>query len=231
MRRFGPSMWAAMLPLAVGAALLAACSQEPAEQSAKPETELPKELAGQLGTRPQQPVAAEIGTAMAERVATIGVLNKRNNLTQDLKLKPGEAQRIGNIVVKLAACERTAPWEKPPETGAFVQVMVQQRATVDEPLRWQRIFSGWLFKNSPSLNVVEHPIYDVWVKDCAMNFPGEEAGNSAPSGAAPSTPAPKAPAASAAPSVPAAPAAETAAPAAASNAANPSGNDSQPAPR
>ena len=139
-------MRAAMLPLAVGGALLAACSQEPAEQSAKPETELPKELAGQLGTRPQQPVAAEIGTAMAERVATIGVLNKRNNLTQDLKLKPGEAQRIGNIVVKLAACERTAPWEKPPETGAFVQVMVQQRATVDEPLRWQRIFSGWLLR-------------------------------------------------------------------------------------
>jgi hypothetical protein len=36
------------------------------------------------------------------------------------------------------------------------------------------VFSGWLFKNSPSLNVVEHPVYDVWVKDCAMKFPGEE---------------------------------------------------------
>jgi hypothetical protein len=22
--------------------------------------------------------------------------------------------------------------------------------------------------------VVEHPVYDVWVKDCAMKFPGEE---------------------------------------------------------
>ena len=40
--------------------------------------------------------------------------------------------------------------------------------------KWYRVFSGWLFKNSPSLNVVEHPIYDVWVKDCAMDFPGEE---------------------------------------------------------
>ncbi|MEM6827498.1 MAG: DUF2155 domain-containing protein, partial [Pseudomonadota bacterium] len=28
-------------------------------------------------------------------------------------------------------------------------------------------------KESPSLNVVEHPIYDVWVKDCAMRFPGD----------------------------------------------------------
>ena len=44
----------------------------------------------------------------------------------------------------------------------------------DEDPEFNRVFSGWLFKNSPSLNVVEHPIYDVWVKDCAMSFPGEE---------------------------------------------------------
>ena len=42
-------------------------------------------------------------------------------------------------------------------------------------LAWRKVFSGWLFRNAPSLNVVEHPVYDVWVKDCAMRFPGEEA--------------------------------------------------------
>ena len=115
-------------------------------------------------------------TPLAERVATVGLLNKRNNLTRELKLKPGEAQRVDNVIVKLAACERTAPWEDPPETGAFVQVFVEERATVREPLAWRKVFSGWLFRNAPSLNVVEHPVYDVWVKDCAMRFPGEEAG-------------------------------------------------------
>ena len=114
-------------------------------------------------------------TALADRVATLGLLNKRNNLTQDLKLKPGEAVRVDNVIVKLAACERTAPWEDPPETGAFVQVFVEERATVRERLAWHKVFSGWLFRNAPSLNVVEHPVYDVWVKDCAMRFPGEEA--------------------------------------------------------
>lgn len=114
-------------------------------------------------------------TPMAERVATIGLLNKRNNLTRDLTLKPGESRRIDNIIVKLAACERTAPWENPPETGAFVQVFVEQRATVREQLKWYKVFSGWLFRNQPALSIVEHPVYDVWVKDCAMKFPGEEA--------------------------------------------------------
>ena len=79
---------------------------------------------------------------------------------------------MGDVIVRLQACERTAPWEMPKETGAFVQLLVKERGTEDQFLK---VFSGWLFKNSPSLNVVEHPIYDVWVKDCTMAFPGEEA--------------------------------------------------------
>jgi hypothetical protein len=119
-------------------------------------------------------VENQYGTPVKDRVATLGIINKRNNLTQDIMLKPGEQRMVGNVLVKLASCEKTAPWERPQETGAFVQVFVQERAHVSDPLAWHKVFSGWLFKNSPSLNVVEHPVYDVWVKDCAMKFPGEE---------------------------------------------------------
>lgn len=114
------------------------------------------------------------GTPVKDRVATIGLLNKRNNITQDIVLKSGESRRVGNAIVKLATCEKTAPWESPSETGAFVQLFVEERATTAEKLSWRKVFSGWLFRNAPALNVVEHPVYDVWVKDCAMTFPGEE---------------------------------------------------------
>eukprot|EP01037_Dinobryon_pediforme_P012851 gene12851-12951_t len=114
------------------------------------------------------------GTPVKDRVATIGLINKRNNITQDLVMKPGESRRVGNVIVKLATCERTAPWEDPQETGAFVQVFVEERAKVQDRMAWHKVFSGWLFRNTPSLNVVEHPVYDVWIKDCAMHFPGEE---------------------------------------------------------
>ena len=150
--------------------LLAGCRNE-APEPEPVETEIPEEL--QRDNTPQ-PVASGIGTPMAERVATLGLLNKRNNISRDIELKPGEARRIGDVIVRLSACERTAPWEEPPETGAFVQVLVFDRPDVDSDEEWRRVFSGWLFKNSPGLNVVEHPIYDVWVKDCAMSFPGEE---------------------------------------------------------
>jgi hypothetical protein len=119
-------------------------------------------------------VENQFGTPVKDRVATLGIINKRNNLVQDITLKSGEQRTVGNVVVKMAACEKSAPWERPQEVGAFVQVFVQERSSVSDPLVWHKVFSGWLFKNSPSLNVVEHPVYDVWVKDCAMKFPGEE---------------------------------------------------------
>lgn len=119
-----------------------------------------------------QTVTEQIGTPMEERVATLGFLNKRNGLTRDLELRPGQSIRIGRAIVRLRACERTAPWELTPEHGAFVQLLVNERSSGGDE-NWDRVFSGWLFRESPSLNVVEHPIYDVWVKKCEMSFPGE----------------------------------------------------------
>ena len=103
---------------------------------------------------------------MKDRVAVIGLLNKRNGLWRDLTLKPGQAVRVGNIVIRLRACEVTAPWEPQQLTGAFVQTDVQGMDG-----QWRRVFSGWLYKESPSLNVVEHPVYDVWPKSCTMRYP------------------------------------------------------------
>jgi len=107
------------------------------------------------------------GTPMNERVAVIGLLNKRNGITTDLTMKPGEALRVGDAIVRLQACETTAPWENVKETGAFVQLDV--RSTADN--KWRRNFSGWLFRERPDRNVVQHPIYDVWVRSCTMSWP------------------------------------------------------------
>lgn len=141
--------------------------------SAKRET--PKRAAARAAAPPPMQLAEGEATPMAQRVATISFLNKRNGETRDIEMKPGESRRIGNAIIRLSACERTAPWEPVPETGAFVQLLVQDRETRSSEPVWKRVFSGWVFKESPSLNVVEHPIYDVWVKNCAMEYPGEEA--------------------------------------------------------
>ena len=118
-------------------------------------------------------------TPMAERVAVIGFLNKRNGIVHVLQMKPGMAVRANDVIIHLRACETTAPWEAEKLTGAFLQLDVQ-----GADKKYRRVFSGWVYKESPSLNVVQHPVYDVWPKSCAMNFP---AGPAAPAAPAPSS--------------------------------------------
>ena len=169
-----PSIWITTL---VGAMMLTGCSWIFGDDVDEKATGLAAEKAEVAATNDElvAPVTEQIGTPMAERVATLGFLNKRNGLTRDLTLRPGQSIRIGRAIVRLRACEKTAPWELTPEQGAFVQLLVNDRPpNRSGEDQWKRVFSGWLFRESPSLNVVEHPIYDVWVKSCAMSFPGEE---------------------------------------------------------
>ena len=113
------------------------------------------------------PTNPEAGTTpMKDRVAVLGLLNKRNGQARDISLKPGQAMQIGNVIVRLRACEQTAPWEQEHYTGAFVQLDVAQPDGTRK-----RVHSGWLYKERPNLNVVRDPVYDVWVKSCTMSFP------------------------------------------------------------
>ena len=167
------NVWLAAAPLLA----LAACGDEPGEPEAEA-TELPEEFQGSARSAEESAAdaaaAEELGTPMAERLVTIGLVNKRNNISRDIEMFPGETRRIDDVIVRVEACERTAPWEELRQTGAFVQVFVNERTEAGGDTSWNGVFSGWLYKESPSLNVVEHPIYDVWLKECAMSFPGEE---------------------------------------------------------
>ena len=131
-----------------------------------------------------EPVAGV--TPMAERVAVLGLLNKRNGIVRDITMKPGQAIRFRDAVVRLRACDSTAPWENERLTGAFVQLDVEQPGG-----SWKRVFSGWLYKESPSLNVVEHPVYDVWPKSCAISWPAGPATPAAPAASSNRSSAPK----------------------------------------
>ena len=144
---------------------LAACGKGAEQQNATaPAKKAPATAAGQGGVTP-----------MAQRVAVLGILNKRNGIVQNVTLHPGQSARWKDVIVRLRACETTAPWEEEKLTGAFVQVDVQR-----PDKSWGRVFSGWVYKESPSLNVIEHPVYDVWPKSCAMTYPAGPPAPAAP---------------------------------------------------
>jgi len=118
-----------------------------------------------------------------------------------------ETVQFGALQVTARACYTRPPTEAT-NTDAFVEV---DEVTLKGEIK--RIFTGWMFALSPGLHAVEHPIYDVWLTDCAQPAGGAVA-------QAPPQPAPPpatTPAGSgrkpAAPRVPAIPPSRTPAPA------------------
>jgi hypothetical protein len=72
----------------------------------------------------------------------------------------GQPVRFGTLEVVAETCVKRPP-EEPPETAAFLDIY---EIKPDQPAL--KIFSGWMFASSPGLNPLEHPVYDVWLKDC-----------------------------------------------------------------
>jgi hypothetical protein len=102
--------------------------------------------------------------AEAERIknpiALFSGLDKITGVTTNFEINIGEEKPFGLLTVKPFVCY-TRPITEEPKTASFVQVDVQQSNG-----KKQRIFSGWMFAESPGLNAVEHPIFDVWLTGC-----------------------------------------------------------------
>lgn len=73
-----------------------------------------------------------------------------------------ETVRFGALHVTPRVCY-SRPLTETPKTTAFIEV---DEITLDRQIR--RIFTGWMFADSPGLNAIEHPVYDIWLKDCKM---------------------------------------------------------------
>ncbi|MET3592876.1 MULTISPECIES: DUF2155 domain-containing protein [Mesorhizobium] len=71
-----------------------------------------------------------------------------------------ETVQFGALQVTPRVCY-SRPETEQPKTDSFVEV---DEITLDRKIR--RIFTGWMFAESPGLNAVEHAVYDVWLKAC-----------------------------------------------------------------
>ncbi|WP_027146843.1 DUF2155 domain-containing protein [Mesorhizobium sp. WSM3626] len=85
-----------------------------------------------------------------------------------------ETVQFGALQVTPRVCY-SRPENEEPKTDSFVEV---DEITLDRKIR--RIFTGWMFAESPGLNAVEHAVYDVWLKACKQksDVPAPDAGKS-----------------------------------------------------
>ena len=97
---------------------------------------------------------------IANPTAVFAGLDKITGRIISFEVAINETVQFGTLQVTPRVCYSRPPTE-PPQTDAFAQV-----DEIDEQNEVKRIFSGWMFADSPGLHGVEHPIYDVWLTDC-----------------------------------------------------------------
>jgi hypothetical protein len=160
---------------AAGAAVAYAQAPQPAAAPTAPT----RPAATPAPARPVASPAAAPAPAPAAREAVVGALDKRTGRSQFFTMKPGETVAYGPLAIRLATCETTPPWVSPKQSGGFIQVdETVRRGGAATTVR--RVFSGWLFAESPSLNAMRHPVFDVWLKSCTMSFPAGPAPRASP---------------------------------------------------
>ena len=97
---------------------------------------------------------------IANPVAVFSGLDKITGRITTFDVYVNETVQFGALQVTPRACYSRDDTEQQKVDG-FVEV---DEITLDRRIR--RIFTGWMFADSPGLNAVEHPIYDVWLKEC-----------------------------------------------------------------
>ena len=128
-----------------------------------------------------EPAAAS--ERLDNRVAVFSALDKVTATIKTLEIPINETVQFGALKVTPRVCNTRPPTEAP-HTSSFVEVdEIKLNGEVE------RIFTGWMFADSPGLHAVEHPVFDVWLTNCKTNEPVAPAGSdqkaAAPAGEAP----------------------------------------------
>lgn len=101
-------------------------------------------------------------TRIVNPVAAFSGLDKVTGRIISFDVYINETVQFGSLQITPRACYSRPPTEAP-LTDTFVEV---DELTVDRTTR--RIFTGWMFADSPGLSAVEHPVYDVWLTACKL---------------------------------------------------------------
>ncbi|MCO5163401.1 MAG: DUF2155 domain-containing protein [Mesorhizobium sp.] len=144
----------------IAAAILA--SPAPAQEGEAPAEGAPEE----------QTIEAHKGpTQIANPVAEFTGVDKITGRIITFDVYINETVQFGALQVTPRVCY-SRPATEEPKTDSFVEV---DEITLDRKIR--RIFTGYMLAESPGLNAVEHPVYDVWLKSCKQtsDVPAPEA--------------------------------------------------------
>lgn len=106
--------------------------------------------------------------ALEGEAALLQGLDKVTARISSITAPLNEAVRFGTLEIIVHRCTKRPP-EETPESAVLLEIH-----DVKPGESRVLLFKGWMFASSPALSALEHPVYDVWVKDC-LNSSSPEA--------------------------------------------------------
>jgi len=119
----------------------------------------------------EAPLAQEYEQRIENPIAVFAGLDKITARILSFEVPLNESRVFGVLEVTPRICY-TRPATETPLTSAFVEINELRSNGAPE-----RIFTGWMFADSPGLSAVEHPVYDVWLTNCRMTSASESEEN------------------------------------------------------
>jgi hypothetical protein len=95
-------------------------------------------------------------------VAIFAALDKVTAAVKQVPVTLNGTGEFRTLRITPRVCYTRAPTE-PPRTSTFVEI---DEIMVDG--KEKRIFTGWMFAESPGLNPLLHPVFDVWLTSCSQ---------------------------------------------------------------
>ena len=103
------------------------------------------------------PAAAE---TISNPIAAFSGLDKITGRITNFDVYVDETVQFGALQITPRVCYTRPPTETQ-RTSVFLEVdQVSLKGGT------QRVFTGWMFADSPALNAIDHPVYDIWLVDC-----------------------------------------------------------------
>ena len=103
------------------------------------------------------PAAAE---TLSNPIAAFSGLDKITGRITNFDVYIDETVQFGALQLTPRVCYTRPPTETQ-RTSVFLEVdQVSLKGGT------QRVFTGWMFADSPALNAIDHPVYDIWLVDC-----------------------------------------------------------------
>ena len=91
----------------------------------------------------------------------IKILDKLSSKNKLIKLEVGKNFKFKNLNLKVLKC-KNSKFDDDPEITSYLQVKDLNNTDNNEVF----VFNGWTFSSSPSIQVFDHPVYDLWILRC-----------------------------------------------------------------